>query len=359
MLVINNTCFQKGCKNNFFLIDLLHSDKNRCKLIDFQLILNKKKYKYNPNTLLYEINVVPFKVILNKFLRFVGISSAFAILLSVLFFLFFGSPIEQVLKGRISHLKGNYTTLNNTIDTLQANLEKKLFSGDKFYRELLELDSLSISERTAGIGGSERELELQNYPNNKIITTTAENLTRLKKQIEVQDKSFQKIFTEAIIYNNELTYIPAIQPVKPADNIWISSYFGYRNDPFLKHKKRHNGLDFVGPKNTKIYATADGKVKITKESNRGYGKEIIILHKFGYSTRYAHLNSILVKSGQEVKRGELIGLMGSTGRSTGMHLHYEVLLNGRYINPLHFFSDDLSEQEYQLITSLSENDKVE
>lgn len=359
MTLINKSLFQKGCKNNFFLIDLLHSAENRYNLFDFQLILKNKKYYFNPNTLQYEIKTIPFRVFIGKILRFMGITSAASIVLSIFFFIFLGSPIERVLQYRINSINSEYTALNNTIINLQSELQEQIFPGDKFYRQLLELDSLSTLERLAGIGGSEAEIELKNYASNLVINSTSQHLKSLKKQIELQDKSYQAILKEAMIYSSELVDIPAIQPIKPTKNIWISSYYGRRTDPFTKKTRNHKGIDFVGPKNTEIFATADGKVKFTKVSRRGYGKEIIILHKFGYNTRYAHLNEILVEEGQDVKRGELIGLMGNTGRSTGTHLHYEVKLNNRQINPYYFFSDDLTAKEYELITSLSATDKNE
>lgn len=285
-----------------------------------------------------------------------GITSAASVVISILFFFIWGSPIELFLNAKIENIKDNYALLDNNLVNLQHELHSSIFPGDRFYRELLELDSLSTSERIAGIGGAEPDIQLESYPNNLIVASTNKNLQKLKSQLELQENSFNNIHKEALIYNNELTGIPAIQPVKPSDNMWISSYFGYRNDPFLKLKKRHKGIDFVAPKNTEIYATADGEIKITKESHRGYGKEIIISHKFGYSSRYAHLNKILVKEGDKVKRGQLIGLMGNTGRSTGTHLHYEVRLNKRQINPYYFFADDLTEHEYDLITASSNNE---
>ncbi|HBH49352.1 MAG TPA: hypothetical protein DDX98_11965 [Bacteroidales bacterium] len=351
--VINNSLFQKGCKNNFFLIDLLHSTKFRFKTFDFQLILKKKLYYYNQQTLRYENKVVSYSVAFGKFFRFIGISTLLAIVFSVVFYLSFGSPIEGVLEKKANKIKNDFIAANIQIDSLQKKLHKRHFVDDKFYREILELDSLAYPIRLAGTGGSENPSFNMNAPYHLLINSTTNRLNTIKNQIKIQDDSYQEIIKEALIHNDELRTIPAIQPVKPSKHIWVSSYYGVRKDPFTKIRRNHKGIDFVGHKNTEIYATADGIIENTKNSRRGYGKEIIISHKFGYSTRYAHLNKILVEEGQKVKRGQLIGLMGNTGRSTGTHLHYEVRKNRRQINPIYFFADDLTAEEYEMITELS------
>ena len=332
---------------------MLHSVENRFKLFDYQLILKRKTYEFNEKTLQYEIKTVPFKIFVTRIFRFFFVTTALASVLSLIFYLFLGSPIEQALQLKVTKIKSDFNELNGQILATQNKLHSNFFPTDKYYRELLELDSLSTPERLGGIGGSEKPIDLEAYPTNLIINSASKQIKALKKQVELQDNSYQQIFKEAIIYNSELVDIPAIQPIKPDKSIWISSYFGYRTDPFNRIRRRHKGIDFVGPKNTEIYATADGIIKLSKESRRGYGKEIIISHKFGYSTRYAHLNKILVEEGQKVRRGELIGLMGSTGRSTGTHLHYEVRLNKKQVNPYFFFADDLTTEEYEQITALS------
>jgi murein DD-endopeptidase MepM/ murein hydrolase activator NlpD len=271
-------------------------------------------------------------------------------LFSFLIYVLIGSPIEFVLNAKMNVLQGNFLTLNNRIDSLEYKLHKQLIPADKYYREILELDSVPSSIRYAGSGGSEPIKTLNYSPATAdMIIDTKAKINSLKKQIQIQSESSFNVFNTANDYNLELTGIPAIQPVQPADNIWISSYFGSRHDPFTLLKRSHSGIDFVGPRNTEIYATADGTVTLVKDSRRGYGKEVVIMHDFGYSSRYAHLNEIKVKNGQEVKRGQLVGLMGSTGRSTGIHLHYEVRLNRRPINPIYYFADNLTQDEYNLI----------
>jgi murein DD-endopeptidase MepM/ murein hydrolase activator NlpD len=283
-------------------------------------------------------------------LRFLSIIVFIAGLFSFLIFILIGSPIEFALNAKMNVLQGNFLTLNNKIDSLENKLHMQLIPADKYYREILELDSVPASIRYAGSGGSEPIKTMDFSPATaEMIVETKEKVNALKKQIQIQSESSFKVFTTAVDYNIELTGVPAIQPVKPSENIWISSKFGSRDDPFTLSRRSHSGIDFVGPRNTEIYATAKGTVTLVKDSRRGYGKEVVITHDFGYSTRYAHLNEIKVKDGQEVKRGQLVGLMGSTGRSTGVHLHYEVRLNRRPINPIYYFADNLTQDEYNLI----------
>ncbi len=310
------------------------------------MISDRKQYKLNKEKLQYELVATP---LWSRLFKFILISSIYAGAFTLLVFIFGGSPAEIAYKAKIGLLKNNYLTINSKIDSLESTLHKDIFPVDKYYRELLELDSLPSTVRYAGMGGSEPEIHLNHAPSNDLIIETNKKISTLEQQLKIQKESFNKIFSTALKYNESLVGIPAIQPIKPTKYIWTSSKFGSRKDPFTFIRRYHEGIDFVGPKNTEIYATADGTVTLTKDSRKGYGKEIVISHSFGYSTRYAHLNNILVKDGQKVKRGDLIGQMGTTGRSTGTHLHYEVRLNNRPINPIYYFSDDLDETEYDLI----------
>jgi murein DD-endopeptidase MepM/ murein hydrolase activator NlpD len=337
---------------------LLCSIQNRCKFIDSQLILKKRIYNFNQEVLQYENKTVPIRIIIGKVFRFFCITSLLSIILSIIFYAFFGSPIEKALQHRAETIKNHFLSINTQIDSLQNKLHSQLYANDCFYREVLELDSVPSTIRMAGTGGSFPSYKLENYPYNEIITSTSQKLNTIKHQIKVQDESYQIIYKAALRHNSELTTIPSIMPIKPIDNMYISSYFGSRTDPFTHLGRRHEGIDLVATFNTKIYATADGVVKLTKVSRRGYGKEIIISHKYGYITLYGHLNKIMVEEGQEIKRGQLIGLMGNTGRSTGTHLHYEVRLNKKPVNPIYFYADDLTSNEYEMITQLSVKDKI-
>jgi murein DD-endopeptidase MepM/ murein hydrolase activator NlpD len=172
-------------------------------------------------------------------------------------------------------------------------------------------------------------------------------------RMDIQSRSFRDLLLEADRHSNLMIRKPSIQPISLENFYWISSVFGYRIDPIYKRRAMHRGLDFAAAIGTPVYATGDGVVKRTKVAKNGYGKEVVIDHGFGYTTRYGHLHEILVHVGQKIKRGNVIGTLGDSGRSTGPHLHYEVLENGRAKNPKHYYAEDLSPREYSEIISLS------
>jgi murein DD-endopeptidase MepM/ murein hydrolase activator NlpD len=313
------------------------------------LFQRKKTYKFNEHTLQFEAVVVPFKEQFNKALRFLGYASLISTGIVLLLIIVLGSPSELMLKSKITAFSKNYEALNLKIDKLENQLQGNFFKSDIHYRELLQIDSLPYPIRTAGMGGSEISYDLFAYPYSNLFNTTLKKVESLKKQVEIQQNSFNTLSEEAKKFSEKLLYTPAIQPVKPSEVILISSGFGGRNDPFTFINKSHEGIDFVGADNTPIYATANGVVSLAEENPTGYGKEIVLLHDFGFSTRYAHLNKILVAPGQKVTRGQVIGLMGNTGRSTGTHLHYEVRLHYIPINPNNYFADDLTDHDYELL----------
>ena len=240
-----------------------------------------------------------------------------------------------------------YAFLTQKIDSLTGSLKANHYTNDQIYRNILELDSLSFSIRYAGTGGYDPYgSTMKSFPN-QFFSNLMQKIENLKKQISIQEDSYDEIMIAALDKTNKLKHYPGIPPVNITAPVWISSYFGTREDPFSFFRKVHLGVDFCGPKNTEIFVTADGIVTLIKHSRKGYGNEIVVDHGFGHSTRYAHLNSILVEEEQKVERGELIGLMGNTGRSTGTHLHYEVWYENQPVNPLYFFADDLTPEEFE------------
>jgi murein DD-endopeptidase MepM/ murein hydrolase activator NlpD len=241
------------------------------------------------------------------------------------------------------------------VDSLSEILQDQFFTADQNYRYILELDSLPTNIRYAGTGGTDPYASSPRSYYNKNYAELNHKITNLKDKIVIQDESYEEIMKAALDKKKQLAHFPGITPVKSDTYVWISSFFGTRNDPFTFQHRTHLGLDFVAPFNTKVYATANGTVTLVKHSRRGYGNEIVIDHGFGYKTRYAHLNKTLIQEGQEVERGELIGLMGNTGRSTGTHLHYEVHLYNNPVNPLYFFADDLGPEEFEQLTVKQNN----
>ena len=205
----------------------------------------------------------------------------------------------------------------------------------------------------AGYGGIDRYKALEGYDNADLIVETTRKLDKLTKQMYVQSKSFDEIVELAKNKSHMLASIPAIQPISNKDLTRIASGFGYRIHPIYKTTKFHEGLDFSAPIGTDIYATGNGIVKVVENDSRGYGNHVIISHGFGYETLYGHMSKILVRNGQKVNRGDIIGAVGSTGTSTAPHLHYEVIKQGNKIDPISFFYNDLSPEEYQKMIEMS------
>jgi murein DD-endopeptidase MepM/ murein hydrolase activator NlpD len=318
------------------------------------LISKRKRYKFNSTTLNYvELKNTPGRKALKALASFIYINILALFILGIIYS-FIESPEARIQKARINKLTGRYQLLSNRVDSLTSTLQEKHFSDDQKYRNILELDSLSTSIRMAGTGGSDPYASLPKSYSSQFFTDLMIKIENLKDQIKIQESSYDELLESALEKNKKLDHYPAIPPLKLDRYIWLSSYFGVREDPFNHRRRTHFGLDFVGPRNTNIHSTAKGIVTLVKHSRRGYGNEIVIDHGYGFSTRYAHLNEILVAEGQHVERGELIGLMGSTGRSTGTHLHYEVRFNKRPVNPLYFFSDDLKPEEFEQLTKKTE-----
>jgi len=314
------------------------------------LIPRKKRYKFDTDTLSFVEVTKTTRHRLRKFLlSFLRVNlAAFAILLILLAFT--ESPEAMFQKARIERFNAKYRYLSLKVDSLTNQLQSNNYSNDQIYRGILELDSISSYIRHAGTGGYDPYAGNMDREPSRVFNLKLK-LSNLKRQLGIQKQSYEDILSVALKKNDKINHFPGISPVNMTRYIWISSYYGSRNDPFTHHRKTHLGLDLVGPRNTKIYATADGIVTLTKHSRKGYGNEIVIDHLYGHETRYAHLNEIMVMDGQEVERGQLIGLMGNTGRSTGTHLHYEVRFNKQPINPLYFFADDLSPEEFEQLAN--------
>ena len=287
--------------------------------------------------------------------KIMAIGKSAIICISIAFILLFimykysETPFTSIYKNKLKHLEIVYNDMEGQLERLENKFAVSFPANDKIYREVLEMDALTDEERLAGIGGYETKL----FENVNFSKGISHYYKSIQARVKVQEESFKNISKQANIFDKLHDCIPGIQPVKPAYNIWFSSAFGYRSDPMSHRLKKHNGVDWAGPIGTKIYASADGIVTLVKTSRKGYGNEVVIDHGFGYTTRYAHLHSIAVENGQKVKRGENIGTLGNSGRSTGPHLHYEVRLNKKPLDPMLFYADDLTCEEYDLITGQS------
>ncbi len=314
----------------------------------------KVKYQYNESTLSYEkIKLSPSA----KILRFALFSIAALICgggIYVLFNIIYDSPQERQLREEKEALLLQYELMGKRLDqmsTILADLENR---DDNIYRSIFEAEPIPDNIRKAGIGGINRYKSLERFKDDaEIVINTSKKLDRLAKQLYIQSKSFDEIIELAKQKEQMLAAIPAIQPVSNKDLERMASGYGMRIDPHYKTPAFHAGMDFTAPTGTPIYATGDGTVIRADRASRGYGNHVRIDHGFGYTTLYAHMSKTNVKVGSEVKRGEIIGYVGNTGKSVGPHLHYEVRKNDKPVNPINFYFSDLTPEEYDLMIQLS------
>ena len=313
-----------------------------------------KKFIYNPQLLDYEEYKPSRGKRLRNLLVYLFTAGLIGYAVMALIQHTVGTPKERMQAREIEFLQLQYDIINNKIKNIDNQLGEMQDRDDNIYRMIFEAEPIPTAVRKAGYGGSNRYLTMDGYDNSAIVKETAQKVDVLESQLSVQSKSFDEVYEMVANKAQMLRCIPAIMPVKDVDIYRISSHFGYRTDPFYKVQKLHGGIDFSGPMGTKIYCTGDGVVEQVTLGSNGYGNYILVNHGYGYKTRYAHLQKALVKKGQKVTRGENIALMGNTGKSTAPHLHYEVIKNDKAINPVDFFFDDLTPEEYETILELSE-----
>lgn len=316
--------------------------------------MRKQKYFFDNSTLEYRLFEKDFKKKVTKFLFYFIGSIALSALYIGIFLHFFDSPEEKSLKRENNELVLNYQLLDRKIADVDYRLNSIQNNDDKIYRPIFEIEPISGAIRNAGYGGVNRYEVFESWRNGEMVINTSSSIDRIAKKLYVQSKSYDEISYLALNKEKFLDARPAIMPVSPGEYYRISDYFGVRKDPFTGRKKEHHGIDFAGRKGLSIYVAGDGVIEKVKYGRFGYGREIVVNHGFGYKTRYAHLQKWLVEEGQVVKRGEVIGLLGSSGRSTGPHLHYEVIYKGKKINPLNYFNRDVTGEEFERIVSRDE-----
>lgn len=307
------------------------------------------KYVFNPKTLNFDKFTEPLHNRVGRIFVFLLTTFVLAFVIVVLIFFFFGSPREKMQAREIAYLKLQYQILDDKLDGMQVVMDELQERDNNVYRAIFEAEPIPVSVRQSGYSNRDRYEDLYGFKNSDMVLGAATKLDLVASQLYYQSKSYDEVFAMARNKAQMLACIPAIIPIKESDVRQISSYFGYRTDPIYKVTKYHSGIDFASYIGAEVYASGDGEV-VKVESNRwGYGKMITIDHGYGYKTRYAHLSKFAVRQGQKVKRGQLIGCVGSTGKSTGPHLHYEVLKNDSNVDPIHFFFNDLSPEEYEHI----------
>ncbi len=253
-----------------------------------------------------------------------------------------------------AELVERYQLLDNEMDNYDRLLAGYQVNDDSIYRCILDIEPLPSFARKPGFGGSDHYDYLEGYASSDLMINTSIRLEHIEMKTDLQNSSFTDLDRLALERKTFLSSRPAIQPISLEETYWLSSDFGMRIDPFSKRPTFHCGIDYAANPGLNVYATGDGIVDFIRTSNGGYGREIIIDHGFGYTSRYAHLLKILVQPGQQVRRGQIIGLLGDSGRSTGPHLHYGVDYFNKPVNPWFYYSNDLSPQEYNEIVSLAE-----
>jgi murein DD-endopeptidase MepM/ murein hydrolase activator NlpD len=313
----------------------------------------KVRYQFNTKSLKIERVQVSFKERLKRWLSSLAFGLVFGVVVIILAYNFFSSPRERALKNELEAYKLQYKILNDRLNNLQTVLDDLQDRDDNIYRVIFEAEPIPASVRKAGYGGADRYSKLSSVSNSEIIENTAKKLDMITSQVYVQSKSFDDVFDMAKNKEKVIASIPAIQPLDFHDLRRIGSYFGYRTDPYYKVTKLHEGIDFTAAIGTPIYVTGDGVVTEAEINRGGYGMCIKVNHGYSYETFYAHMSRMKVKVGQKVKRGEIIGYVGNSGKSTAPHLHYEVHKGGIPINPIYFFFNDITPTEYQAMIEQS------
>ena len=313
----------------------------------------KVKYYYDTKTLSYKRIELSGGNKLKRLLYFLMGSAFIGLIMVIVFLQFFDSPKEKRLNREIDILTSQYEIAGDKLNQVELVLDDIQHRDDNIYRVIFEAEPIPKSIREAGYGGVNRYQNLKGYSNSELIINTSEKIDQISKQLYIQSKSYDEIIELAKNKAGMLAALPAIQPVSNKNLSRMASGYGYRIHPIYKTRKLHTGMDFSSKSGTPIYATGDGKISKLRRSRRGYGNHVIIDHGYGYKTLYAHMQKYIVQKGQKVKRGEVIGYVGNTGTSVAPHLHYEVIKDGRKINPANFYYNDLTPDEYEKMLEIS------
>lgn len=315
----------------------------------------KIKYYYDTETCKYErVRTSKSDIVLNA-LGIISLTLAMAVGLLLVYSNYFESPKELILKNEVKELEFYYENLEKEIERMDQVLADMEHRDDNIYRAVLGAEPIEKSIREGGVGGADRYEDIKNKDiiHEEFILKLHTNVDKLRRKVYIESKSQDDVVQLAEKKEKLFAAIPAIQPISNKELIALASGFGLRIHPVYKVKKMHTGIDFAAPIGTPIYATADGVIDQLDVSFSGYGKKVEIDHGFGYRTRYAHMHGFTVRNGQHIKRGELIGYVGNTGLSTAPHLHYEVFINGRQVNPVYYFFNDLNAADYEKVIELA------
>lgn len=310
-------------------------------------------YKYNPETDNFERVYPSLRMRLASWGRLWSMAVVLAAVLFFVVFYCFDSPTEENLRAENAELKAQYGILNRRLDNTLKVMDRIKDRDDNFYRVMMQMDPMSPLQRHSGLDNEARYRELQQLSDAGLVTYLTQRMDLLERQLFAQVQSFDQLRDAVGKQKDKLSHIPSVLPIKVEDYT-MSSGYGYRRDPIYGSSKFHEGLDFSASIGTPVYATADGEITVAKRE-AGYGNCIDIDHGYNYLSRYAHLSEILVKEGSQVKRGQMIGKVGSTGKSTGPHLHYEVRFKGEAQNPVNYYFMDLTPEEYVEMIQMADN----
>ena len=311
------------------------------------------KYKFDPDALSFDKIRLGLRTLFLRSLAFFAGSVLIAMVYWVAFASFFDSPKEKALKREVEQMTIQYDLIHREMADVENVLVDLQKTDDNLYRTIFEAEPIPSSLRDGGIGGVNRYEALEGYNNSKLVIETANRLDKIRKKVYVQSKSFDELIKLAKDKEEMLKSVPAIIPISNKDLTRTASGYGWRIHPIYKISKFHYGMDFTAPLGTDVYATGNGTVIGMVSSQRGFGKHIIIDHGFGYSSVYAHLSNFNVRIGQKVKRGDIIGYVGNTGTSVANHLHYEIKLNGQNVDPVNYYFEDLSSEEYEKMVEIA------
>jgi hypothetical protein len=315
--------------------------------------MSNAKYTFNTQSLTYERTRPSIWKRILGVMAFIASAVVFASVIVLIAYSYFDSPKEKQLKREIRQLTLQYELLNKRMGTINAVLQDLQDRDDNIYRVIFEADPIPNEIRSGGYGGANKYKALEGFNNSELLVETTKKLDKLTKKLYIQSKSYDEIFKLVKDKSTMMAAIPAIQPISNKKLTSVASGFGMRMHPIYKTAKMHQGMDFTAPVGTPIYATGNCRVKSVEHDIKGYGKHLLLSHGYGYETLYAHMSRITVRAGQKVSRGELIGYVGNTGATTGPHLHYEVIKDGKKINPINFYYDDLTPEEYDKVVQIA------
>jgi murein DD-endopeptidase MepM/ murein hydrolase activator NlpD len=313
----------------------------------------KSRYRFNPESLSYDKIRLGFRAVLLRSLAYFVGSLLIALVYYLIFAIFVDSPKEKALLREIDQLTLQYELIQREMSGIEKVIGQLEETDDNLYRTIFEAEPIPATLREGGVGGVNRFKELEGYDNASIVIETAKRLDKIRKQVYIQSKSFEDLIDLARRKEDMLSSVPAILPISNKDLTRTASGFGLRIHPFYKIIKFHAGMDFTAPMGTDVYATGNGVVEAVNSSKRGLGNHIIIDHGFGLKSIYAHLEGFNVRPRQKVERGDVIGFVGSTGMSVAPHLHYEIKLNGVNVDPVNYYFNDLTPEEYERMIEIA------